>query len=67
MSNTKRNIFLALIAGFLTVATFTGCRHDVYTSKGSPFQIGLLNYNPNGFLPVFPFFNYSAKKDAPER
>ena len=69
MSNTKKdqNIFLTVIAVFLTVAAFTGCRHDEYNSKGSPFQIGLLNYNPNGFLPFFPFFNYSVKKGAYER
>jgi hypothetical protein len=21
-------------------------------------QLGLINFNPNGFLPVFPLFNY---------
>ena len=37
------------------------------TFEGSPFQIGLPNINPNGFLPIFPFFNYSVKKGAYER
>jgi len=28
-------------------------------SDNSAFQIGALNYNKNGFLPVFPLFNFS--------
>ena len=35
----------------------------VVNSCHSGVQIGLLNFNENGFLPVFPFFNYSVKKD----
>lgn len=26
---------------------------------GAALQIGLLNWNPKGFLPFFPFFNFS--------
>lgn len=29
--------------------------------EGSALQIGLLNFNPKGFLPFFPFFNFSTK------
>ena len=36
----------------------------VVNSCHSGVQIGLLNLNENGFLPVFPFFNYSVKKDS---
>lgn len=28
-------------------------------SNNSAFQIGALNYNKNGFLPIFPLFNFS--------
>ena len=27
----------------------------------SALQLGLLNWNPKGFLPFFPFFNFSTK------
>ena len=30
----------------------------------SGVQIGLLNFNENGFLPVFPLFNFSTKKET---
>ena len=36
----------------------------VVNSCHNGVQIGLLNFNENGFLPVFPFFNYSVKKDS---
>ncbi len=51
MSNMKMrcNIFFAIIAVFLTVAAFTGCRHDVVNAEGetvsaviTPLQIGPL-------------------------
>ncbi len=51
MSNTKmsRNLFIAILALFLTVAVFTGCRHDVVNADGetvsaviTPLQIGPL-------------------------
>ena len=29
--------------------------------KGAALQLGLLNWNPEGFLPFFPFFNFSTK------
>ena len=29
--------------------------------EGAALQIGLININPKGFLPVFPFFNFSTK------
>ncbi|MCF7791000.1 MAG: hypothetical protein K9L78_02785 [Victivallales bacterium] len=32
-----------------------------YKMSSSCFQIGLLNYNENGFFTVFPFFNYSVR------
>ena len=35
----------------------------VVNSCQNGVQIGLLNFNENGFLPIFPFFNYSVKKD----
>ena len=27
--------------------------------EGAALQLGLLNFNPKGFLPFFPFFNFS--------
>jgi len=36
----------------------------LFNSCRSGVQIGLLNYNKNGFLPVFPFFNFSTKKET---
>ena len=51
MSNTKtrRNIAFAVVTLFLTVASFTGCRHDVVNAYGetvsaviTPLQIGPL-------------------------
>ena len=51
MSNMKMrcNIFFAIIAVFLAVAAFTGCRHDVLNERGktvsaviTPLQIGPL-------------------------
>ena len=35
----------------------------VVNSCRSGVQIGLLNFNENGFLPVFPLFNFSTKKE----
>ena len=29
--------------------------------EGAALQIGLININPKGFLPVFPFFNFSTE------
>ena len=29
--------------------------------EGAALQLGLLNFNPKGFLPFFPFFNFSTK------
>ena len=29
--------------------------------EGAALQIGLLNFNPKGFLPFFPFFNFSTE------
>ena len=34
----------------------------LFNSCRSGVQIGLLNFNENGFLPVFPLFNFSAKE-----
>ncbi len=28
--------------------------------EGAALQVGLLNFNPEGFLPVFPFFNLAT-------
>ncbi len=41
MSNTKKNqnIFLTVIAVFLTVAAFTGCRHDVVNADGEMVSV----------------------------
>jgi hypothetical protein len=33
------------------------------TEEADGFQIGLVNIMDNGFLKVFPFFNYSVSKD----
>lgn len=33
----------------------------VNKAKGAALQFGLLNFNEEGFLPVFPFFNFSTK------
>jgi hypothetical protein len=35
----------------------------VVNSCHNGVQIGLLNFNENGFLPVFPLFNFSTKKE----
>ena len=35
----------------------------VVNSCQNGVQIGLLNFNENGFLPVFPLFNFSIKKE----
>lgn len=29
--------------------------------EGAALQLGLLNFNKSGFLPFFPFFNFSTK------
>ena len=36
----------------------------VVNSCHNGVQIGLLNFNENGFLPVFPLFNFSTKKET---
>ena len=36
----------------------------LFNSCRSGAQIGLLNFNENGFLPVFPLFNFSTKKET---
>ncbi len=40
-----------------------GCQVSVVniSRDGAALQIGLLNWNPKGFLPFFPFFNFSTK------
>lgn len=40
-----------------------GCQVSVVNvaREGAALQIGLLNWNPKGFLPFFPFFNFSTK------
>ena len=40
-----------------------GCQVAVVNiaRDGAALQIGLLNWNPKGFLPFFPFFNFSTK------
>jgi len=38
----------------------------LFNSCRSGVQIGLLNFNENGFLPVFPLFNFSTKKETAE-
>ena len=35
----------------------------VVNSCHNGVQVGLLNFNENGFLPVFPLFNFSTKKE----
>ena len=35
----------------------------LFNSCRSGVQIGLLNFNENGFLPVFPLFNFSINKE----
>ena len=35
----------------------------LFNSCRSGVQIGLLNFNENGFLPVFPLFNFSTSKE----
>ena len=39
MPNTKRNIFLAAVAGLLTIAALTGCRHDVVNADGEMVSV----------------------------
>ena len=36
----------------------------VVNSCQNGVQIGLLNFNENGFLPVFPLFNFSTRKET---
>ena len=36
----------------------------LFNSCRSGVQIGLLNFNENGFLPVFPLFNFSTKNES---
>ena len=36
----------------------------LFNSCRSGVQIGLLNFNENGFLPVFPLFNFSTRKET---
>ena len=31
--------------------------------SGSGIQIGAINYNPNGFLPIFPLFNFTVSAE----
>lgn len=39
-----------------------GCQCGVVNiaREGAALQFGLLNFNPKGFLPFFPFFNFSS-------
>ncbi len=38
-----------------------GCQASIVNiaREGAALQIGLLNWNPKGFVPFFPFFNFS--------
>jgi hypothetical protein len=38
----------------------------VFNKADSGIQVGVLNWNKNGFLPWFPFFNYSSHRDSAE-
>ena len=41
--------------------TQVGIFNTNYRNDSSSLQIGLINYNEKGFLPVFPFFNYTVE------
>ena len=50
--------------GYNNVGTLqNGCQVAVVNiaREGAALQFGLLNWNPKGFLPFFPFFNFSTK------
>ena len=50
--------------GYTNVGTLqNGCQCSVVNvaREGAALQLGLLNFNPKGFLPFFPFFNFSSK------
>jgi hypothetical protein len=53
----------------MSCVNFTGdsiFQLGVFNKADSGIQIGVLNWNKNGFLPWFPFFNYSSRQDNPE-
>lgn len=50
--------------GYTNVKKLTnGCQVSFVNiaRDGAALQIGLLNWNPKGFLPFFPFFNFSTQ------
>ncbi len=50
--------------GYTNVETLqNGCQVSFVNiaREGSALQLGLLNFNPKGFLPFFPFFNFSTQ------
>ena len=50
--------------GYTNVGSLqNGCQCGVVNiaREGSALQLGLLNFNPKGFLPFFPFFNFSTQ------
>ena len=50
--------------GYTNVETLqNGCQAAVVNiaREGAALQLGLLNFNPKGFLPFFPFVNFSTK------
>ena len=52
----------AVSFGYTNVSVLqNGCQCGVVNiaREGSALQLGLLNFNPKGFLPFFPFFNFS--------
>ena len=46
------------LAAYNCVGDLTGVQLGLVNQASHGFQIGLININENGFLPVFPFFNF---------
>lgn len=54
----------AQVGGLNTSVNFIGCQLGVINVIGekentNAFQLGVINYLENGFLPIFPLFNFS--------
>jgi len=51
----------AINASYAFKGVQIGVINTNYRDSSSSLQIGLINYMENGFLPIFPFFNYASK------
>jgi len=67
LNNSKKISYGLQCAGILNVSEkIYGCQIAPFNVADSGFQLGLLNFNENGFLPIFPLINFGWGDESEE-